>query len=218
MPLADQLAQIVKLKGQGQTSAQIAAAVGLEIGDVESVLGGALPAGISPGTPESLVAQTFSYAPEVAVPGTHQNAFADLAEAVNFVTVPALTFFLANVYAELSAAPEPGNNALPMAVALQLVGRPVTPPWSDAMGLGHGVSTDVPIVQSNDPAIPADGNHDPNTYYPIVAQTTIYVVQFPDPLKLTLQAQSSNAGNTIVAGSKIRNLKVTLVTMNPAVG
>lgn len=212
MPLEDQLVKIGVLKGQGKTLEQIAEATGLEMGDVQSALSGALPAGVSTKTtPEALAAQTFLFLPEIALPGTHQNTFADRTDASDLVTVPALTMFMVNYDAELSGAPDPGNAAIPMNLAVQVVARPVSGVWGSPQGGGNA---DAPLVQGNNPALP--GGSTPNTYYEVFGGSTVYVTQFTQDVKLAVQYMASNAGNTLEAGSKMRNLKVTLVTMNPS--
>src|SRR5581483_832814 len=94
----DQAAKVFQLLGEGKSIMEIAGTVGLDIGDVQTVLAGAartfqsVDEAAPTATAESFIAQEFSWLDDFVFPASG-NSMIDRPDAVDFVTIPAFTFF-----------------------------------------------------------------------------------------------------------------------------
>lgn len=216
---ASQVSQIATLLGQGKSIEEIAGTVGLDIGDVQTVLSGASRSyvgtleggGEASVTPSYVVATKYEFPAEVALVGTTNNAphvRSDIGAAGKLVTIPAGTIFLPNISAELSGAPDPANGALPLNMEVDLVAVPSNGAWEDDFAGAVGTDTPTTLVGYG------LGAPTPPDTYRRANGTTLYPAQYPQDIDLLIQYLNYAADHTtIVAGSKMRNLRVDVTTI-----
>jgi hypothetical protein len=221
--------KIVQLATQGQTLQQIAAAVGLEMGDVQSALSGVantfsgLVGGpVAPGPPATHYHLAGPY--DLRTSG-QLGIYTDLAALDDFATIPAGSFFVVAFSAEALMVADPSNSGNPLSGEFDITGSPASGTWDDDFVFVNGGPNNFPNDQAVGYSYGYMGTQQGN--FPMaaagvytkflaaqVAAGNLYMNYAPQDIKLGARAfVYAETQTDQIAGSKVRNLDVYVAVL-----